>query len=171
MKDVKLLFKVEKSWLAAQNMNENQVALFRWEGASWTEIKATKNKEDEKYVYFSSSLPGLSYFVVGKTTKVTPEPETPPVVTPPTQPPVTPPKQTTTDEPAKEAEETPPAPEPEKKNSWWIPLIIIVALGGLILFLLLKNRGKKGEAYIPPVVSQMEPPNPPEGYNREQPRY
>ncbi len=70
--DVGIKFKVEKSWLAEQNItNHSLVALYRLEHDNWTELPTKKVSEDDENVHYEAFSPGLSYFVIGITAKMT----------------------------------------------------------------------------------------------------
>lgn len=61
---ITIKFAVEKSWLAANKIDQNKVKLQRYTGGQWTSLTATKLSEDSEFVYYSAETPGLSYFVV-----------------------------------------------------------------------------------------------------------
>jgi PGF-pre-PGF domain-containing protein len=61
---VKIKFKVEKSWINANNINPNPIALQRYSGGSWNKLTTSKINEDANYIYFEVESPGLSVFAV-----------------------------------------------------------------------------------------------------------
>ena len=61
---VKIKFKVEKSWLTANNIDSTTVALSRYSDNNWSKLTTTKLSEDSSYVYFEAESPGLSVFAV-----------------------------------------------------------------------------------------------------------
>jgi PGF-pre-PGF domain-containing protein len=65
--NIVLTFKVEKSWISANSIDENAMTLNRWNenDNTWTSYSATKIGEDSTYSYFSVNLPHLSTFVIG----------------------------------------------------------------------------------------------------------
>jgi len=66
MKDVKLKFSVEKSWIEQNGIDPDLVALFRWENDKWQELSTIKIDEDDEYYYYESTLPGFSYFAIAE---------------------------------------------------------------------------------------------------------
>ncbi|MFH0711026.1 MAG: PGF-pre-PGF domain-containing protein [Candidatus Aenigmatarchaeota archaeon] len=95
---VKIKFKVEKSWLTANNIDKNTVALSRLVGTSWVKLPTTITSEDATYVYFEAESPGLSVFAISgqklavttQTTTTTTSPTTSTTTTAPPQPPTIP---------------------------------------------------------------------------------
>ena len=61
---VKIKFKVEKSWLTANNIDSTSVALSRYSNNNWNKLTTTKLSEDSTYVYYEAESPGLSVFAV-----------------------------------------------------------------------------------------------------------
>jgi PGF-pre-PGF domain-containing protein len=57
-------FKVEKSWLHADNIDELTVTLNRFSGGEWEPLLTKKMGEDPTYVYYSAESPGLSVFAI-----------------------------------------------------------------------------------------------------------
>jgi len=72
---VTITFKVEKSWIEGENIDENTITLKRYnpENGGWVSLPTVKVSEDATYVYFSATSPGLSYFAVSGTA-MTPAP-------------------------------------------------------------------------------------------------
>jgi len=63
-------FKVEKKWLADNNLGSNAVAMFHYKDNAWVELKTTIGQDDGTYVHFTAETPGFSYFVIGQKTGV-----------------------------------------------------------------------------------------------------
>jgi PGF-pre-PGF domain-containing protein len=81
-----ITFKVAKSWLAEENVDENSVILMRYHSDQWENLTTEKLSEDENYIYFTATTPGFSVFAVsGAKTAATSLPETS-LPTLPTQP-------------------------------------------------------------------------------------
>jgi PGF-pre-PGF domain-containing protein len=57
-------FKVAKSWIAANNIDEATVTLNRYEGGEWKALSTSKTGEDNVTVYFEAETPGFSLFAV-----------------------------------------------------------------------------------------------------------
>ena len=56
-------FKVPKSWLTANNIDKNTIALNRYDSA-WAKLPTTIRSEDSTYVYFTATSPGFSTFAI-----------------------------------------------------------------------------------------------------------
>jgi PGF-pre-PGF domain-containing protein len=56
-------FRVEKSWIENNSINESLITLQRYD-ESWKLLDTNKTGEDEKYVYFESKTPGYSFFAI-----------------------------------------------------------------------------------------------------------
>ena len=81
-------FKVSKSWMADENVEEATIRLCRYDDG-WKALPTSKINEDDAYVYFSAETHGFSIFAISGTKKeeaaVTPALTTPaPTITPPT---------------------------------------------------------------------------------------
>ena len=57
-------FKVVKSWIAENNIDESTINLNRYSSGAWNKLPTTKTGEDESYIYFSSETPGFSPFAI-----------------------------------------------------------------------------------------------------------
>ena len=64
IESVTIKFKVEKSWIASNNIDEATIALNRYENNVWTALATSKLSEDANYVYFEVTTTGLSIFAV-----------------------------------------------------------------------------------------------------------
>lgn len=63
-------FRVEKSWIEDQNINQNSIILNRYSDKEWNELPTTLQREDEKYLYFTAKTPGFSQFAITGKAKV-----------------------------------------------------------------------------------------------------
>lgn len=81
--DVKVEFKVEKSWIEDNDIVVSTIRLCRHHDDVWNPLPTKKNGEDDKYIYFESETPGFSPFAItGGKVDVSPEKES--IVTEPT---------------------------------------------------------------------------------------
>ena len=66
---VTITFKVEKTWIEGENIDENTITLKRYnaENGEWVSLPTVKVDEDATYVYFSVTSPRLSYFAISGT--------------------------------------------------------------------------------------------------------
>ena len=62
-------FRVEKSWINNNSVNESLIALQRY-NKSWEALYTEKVGEDNSYSYFKSKTPGFSFFAITYTGKV-----------------------------------------------------------------------------------------------------
>lgn len=61
---VKKTFKVEKTWINNNNLNKEDVKLFRFK-EEWTALTTNIINEDNNYIYYEAQSPGLSIFAIG----------------------------------------------------------------------------------------------------------
>lgn len=64
--NIHINFKVEKSWLTENGLEGNDIALFRYNDNLWDELPPTQESEDDSYIYYTTTSPGFSYFVIGE---------------------------------------------------------------------------------------------------------
>jgi len=57
-------FKVAKSWIIENNIDESTIKLNRYSSGAWNKLPTTKTDEDISYIYFSSETPGFSPFAI-----------------------------------------------------------------------------------------------------------
>jgi PGF-pre-PGF domain-containing protein len=57
-------FRVEKSWIVSEGIDESTIALYRYSAGEWTRLPTERVREDASYVYFRSRSPGLSVFAI-----------------------------------------------------------------------------------------------------------
>ncbi|MCK4589987.1 MAG: PGF-pre-PGF domain-containing protein [Nanoarchaeota archaeon] len=81
IENVKIEFKVSKTWLAENGLTSDNIALFRYID-EWKESPTTLQNEDDAYAYYSAATISFSYFAIAATAEpaaVVPEPtiETP----------------------------------------------------------------------------------------------
>ncbi|TFH47050.1 MAG: PGF-pre-PGF domain-containing protein [ANME-2 cluster archaeon] len=64
-------FKVEKSWVTANNMDRTTIRLNRYSDGKWNQLMTAMNGEDANYLFFEAQTPGFSPFAItGKTTSL-----------------------------------------------------------------------------------------------------
>ena len=72
-----ICFKVEKSWLQNKSVDQDSITLNRYEDenkhdgkdGTWTQLPASLVGEDDKFLYFTTKVPGFSFFVITGETK------------------------------------------------------------------------------------------------------
>jgi PGF-pre-PGF domain-containing protein len=63
-------FKVEKSWIEDNNIDQASITLNRYNDTKWDPLLTSLSGKDETYLYFIAETPGFSPFVItGKTTE------------------------------------------------------------------------------------------------------
>ena len=62
--NVKIKFKVEKSWISSNSIDSDTVKLQRYESNLWKGLPTTKLNEDATNVYYETESPGLSLFAI-----------------------------------------------------------------------------------------------------------
>ncbi len=66
--DVKVGFKVEKSWIEANDIVVATIRLCRYHNDVWNPLPTNKSGEDDTYIYFEAKTPGFSPFsIIGST--------------------------------------------------------------------------------------------------------
>jgi PGF-pre-PGF domain-containing protein len=63
IEDAVVGFRVSKSWLEENGIDESGVALYRYNDG-WTKLPTVKTSEDDEYVYFEAETPGFSPFAI-----------------------------------------------------------------------------------------------------------
>ncbi len=69
IKDAKIKFRVEKSWLDENKLAKEDVALLRYSSGAWKELETVVKDEDGSYINFEAATPGFSYFAIGQKSK------------------------------------------------------------------------------------------------------
>jgi len=138
----KVEFKVAKSWIASDNIDEATVTLSRYDesGGEWKALPTHKTGEDDDFVYFEAQTSEFSMFAVTGKKKV--EAETAAAATP------TPTTAVATATPKPAAPATTPGPTASPAPASEVPgfemIFAVVAL--LIVYTtVLRKNGKKGE--------------------------
>ena len=67
--DVKVGFKVEKSWIETNGIVVSTIRLCRHHDDVWNPLPTKKSGEDDKYIYFESKTPGFSPFSITGSTE------------------------------------------------------------------------------------------------------
>jgi PGF-pre-PGF domain-containing protein len=62
--EVRIKFKVEKSWIDTNGINPYTVALNKWYIDKWDKLTTSKLKEDNSYFYYEAESSGLSIFSI-----------------------------------------------------------------------------------------------------------
>ncbi len=124
MDKAKINFKVEKSWLSANNFTASQIALKRYV-SQWELLNTTMTSQDNNYSYYTAQTPGFSIFAVSADKDIaTPsqQQEQPP------QPP--------------EQEQQPPSAEKSSDMTIAYAVIAIIAALGILIYFA-KHKKKK----------------------------
>jgi PGF-pre-PGF domain-containing protein len=141
-------FKVKKSWITAENIDEDTVALYRFTD-TWNKLPTSKAREDADYIYYTARSPGFSYFAISGE-EVTPAPPAPappvaPAPTPPAPAPEEPP--VTAPTPAPEPTPTPPPaptptppPKPSKAKIIALALLGIAVVAVIVYYWMTKKK-------------------------------
>jgi PGF-pre-PGF domain-containing protein len=67
--DVKVGFKVEKSWIEENDIVVATIRLCRHHDDVWNPLPTKKSREDDKYIYFEAKTPGFSPFAITGSTE------------------------------------------------------------------------------------------------------
>lgn len=124
IKEAIIKFRVENSWMSANNVQAGDISMLRW-NSTWSRIEAKEISRDVNYTYFEAMSYAFSPFAIAA--KV---PEIVPIVTPPVVTPVTP-------EPTPPVTPAPPVPP---IPAWVYAIIIIVIVAVAVYFLVLRKK-------------------------------
>lgn len=118
IREARIEFKVENSWLLANNIDENMVSLYRYADGQWSQLPTEKVSEDGTNVHYEATSPGLSLFAVsGEVRREAPQ------------------------EPSEAAgEDVSRVIGGFLKENWWILAVIFAVIAGGIVFSLKKGR-------------------------------
>lgn len=61
-------FKVEKSWLSANGLDESSIVLNMYDNGKWVEVPITLTSEDSQYIYFTAEVSKYSTFAITSNT-------------------------------------------------------------------------------------------------------
>jgi PGF-pre-PGF domain-containing protein len=64
VKDMKIGFKVEKSWIAENAIDANDIKLYRYSEGTWNALSTSLIVDDGEYIHFESQTPGFSPFAI-----------------------------------------------------------------------------------------------------------
>jgi len=70
LKNATITFKVEKSWLGDNNLDENDVSLFRFNSGRWGKLSTTILNSDDAYAYYKIRVTSFSYFAIAEKTGI-----------------------------------------------------------------------------------------------------
>lgn len=57
-------FKVPRSWVDENNINESSLVLNRYHDKAWTQLATEKTGEDDEFLYFRAETPGFSFYSI-----------------------------------------------------------------------------------------------------------
>jgi len=124
-------FKVEKKWLADNDLGKERVALHRFADGKWNELPTTVGQDDGTYVHYKAETPGFSYFVIGeKKTAAAP-------VAPAEEVPV---EEALAEVPAEEAPVEEAAEVTKKTKVWSFVAVLLVIAAIVVILVALKKR-------------------------------
>ncbi|MBC8501058.1 MAG: PGF-pre-PGF domain-containing protein [Nanoarchaeota archaeon] len=133
IESVTISFRVGKSWLSANELASDEVALFRY-ASGWEELTTAVDREDDNNIYYKATTPGFSTFAIGEkgvVEELVPEEEAVEEVIPTGE---------VAAEPEVEVEppaEVTPAEKKKVKVGWVVIVLLLVVL--LIVFLNLRK--------------------------------
>lgn len=133
----KITFRVPNSWLTANSLTANDVALYRFANSQWNELAAKVTGTDATYTNYEADTPGFSSFAVGVKTSVTTggiAPVETPIV------PGEAPKEEVA--PPAPVEKPKPVEAPKKAPIAWVIAAVVVILG-IILIVIYQQKKKQ----------------------------
>jgi PGF-pre-PGF domain-containing protein len=64
LSDARIMFKVEKAWIAGNSIDPASIRMLRYNSGSWAQLPTSRTGEDETYVYYIAQTPGFSAFAI-----------------------------------------------------------------------------------------------------------
>jgi PGF-pre-PGF domain-containing protein len=64
LSDARIMFKVEKDWIAGNSIDPASIRMFRYNSGSWAQLPTSRTGEDDVYVYYIAQTPGFSAFAI-----------------------------------------------------------------------------------------------------------
>ncbi|MDD3247354.1 MAG: PGF-pre-PGF domain-containing protein [Methanosarcina sp.] len=71
LENARISFRVNKTWLSENGINENTMILYRYSENMWGALPTTLTGEDQDYFYFNAETPGFSPFAIASPEKNT----------------------------------------------------------------------------------------------------
>ncbi len=66
IEETKITFRVERGWMQENNLQEGDIALYRYVNGEWQQLETKKAEfSDQTYVYFEAASQGFSVFSIG----------------------------------------------------------------------------------------------------------
>ncbi|CAG0950767.1 MAG: cell surface protein [Candidatus Methanoperedens nitroreducens] len=123
LKESKIVFNVQNSWLTDNKITASQLKLLRWDGSKWITLDTNEIRKDATTTYFESGTDGFSPFAISGITGITTNPAA-----------------AETSIPAVEGTpallpETPPTPW-----NWIIYLLVVAAVGATAYFFMIRKK-------------------------------
>ena len=64
MQDPVIGFKVDRSWVSQNNIDESSITMYRFDGGQWVPLNTTKKSEDIDHLFLEAQTPGFSPFAI-----------------------------------------------------------------------------------------------------------
>lgn len=64
IKDPEIGFKVDRSWLSQNNIDESTITMYRYDEGQWNSLPTSKMRDDASDLYFIAKTPGFSPFSI-----------------------------------------------------------------------------------------------------------
>lgn len=64
IKEAKIHFKIENSWLSSEGLKDVDIALWRWDGAQWLELETDPQNRDDTFTYYQAITNAFSPFAI-----------------------------------------------------------------------------------------------------------
>ena len=131
-------FRVPTSWLTSNNVNENDVVLYRYSDGKWNALPTTKTGSDANNALYSAVTPGFSTFAIGgKEAAPTGEAPTAPTEEKPAEAPSAPSAEAPKEEAPSEAK-----PGLSSSTMAFIVILIVVALAAAGYYMMKKKKAQ-----------------------------
>gem|GEM_PF-1017306 len=64
IKEARITFKVDNSWMSTNSVSGSDVKMLRWDGSQWTQLETAQTTNDDKYTYFEAKTNYFSPFAI-----------------------------------------------------------------------------------------------------------
>ncbi len=64
IRDPVIGFKVDRSWVSQNNIDESSITMYRFNEGQWVPLNTTKKSEDVDHLFFEAQTPGFSPFAI-----------------------------------------------------------------------------------------------------------
>lgn len=64
IKDARIMFKLENTWLTSGGIKDADIVLLRWDGAQWVSLETSLSHKDDTFTYYEAKTTSFSPFAI-----------------------------------------------------------------------------------------------------------